>query len=361
MGLLGQHPSTHQQLLSAGGLSAALALVRAENKYQQRRAAAALQRQEAIRMAAMAAYNAAIEGGHSYEAAVQLAEAAEAEARASAELAEEFAGRASPLPEELTPGDAVAASAAAAAAAAAGLVEGVVQRAGGAPAGASSAGRSESPLWRRSTHRGEEQWPREWYSSQEVAADWAGVQSFDETSAADGSGLGWEIAYGPASRFMASHQQQQGADGQQQQQQQPRAASPEEITVKFTLDKASARAVLEQASSVVCMLAHNPDNHFQMVGAGIVPELVPLLHKRYSERTHAYVLATMLMFCMGEPRHAAVVVRGGVVPRAVEAAEDESVSSSVREIATALLSVLSRDGDTQVDIVACGGIPALVR
>jgi hypothetical protein len=354
MGLLGQHPSTHQQLLSAGGLSAALALVRAENKYQQRRTAAALQRQEAIRVAAMAAYNAAIAAGHTYETAVQLGEAAEAEARVSAELAEEFLGRASPLPEEVTPDDAVAASAAAAAAAAAGLMEGLVQRGvGGSTAGAG--GRSESPLWRRSTHRGEEQWPREWYSSQEVAADWAGVQSFDETSAADGSGLGWEIAYGPASRFMASHQVQ-GHPGHP-----ARSASPEEITVKFTLDKASARAVLEQASSVVCMLAHNPDNHFHMVGAGIVPELVPLLHKRYSERTHAYVLATMLMFCMGEPRHAAVVVRGGVVPRAVEAAEDEGVSSSVREIATALLSVLSRDGDTQVDIVACGGIPALVR
>jgi hypothetical protein len=37
--------------------------------------------------------------------------------------------------------------------------------------------------------------------------------------------------------------------------------------------------VLEQAVGVVCMLVHNPDNHFAMVGEGLVPLLVSLLHK----------------------------------------------------------------------------------
>lgn len=37
--------------------------------------------------------------------------------------------------------------------------------------------------------------------------------------------------------------------------------------------------VLEQAAGVVCMLSHNLDNHFRMVGEGVVPLLVSLLHR----------------------------------------------------------------------------------
>lgn len=39
----------------------------------------------------------------------------------------------------------------------------------------------------------------------------------------------------------------------------------------------SAAAAVEQALSVCCMLAHNPDNHFFMVGSGLIPVLIPLL------------------------------------------------------------------------------------
>lgn len=44
--------------------------------------------------------------------------------------------------------------------------------------------------------------------------------------------------------------------------------------------------VLEQAVGVACMLSHNPDNHFVMVGEGLVPLLVTLLHKG-GTRQHA--------------------------------------------------------------------------
>jgi hypothetical protein len=41
----------------------------------------------------------------------------------------------------------------------------------------------------------------------------------------------------------------------------------------------SPSLVLEQAVGVVCMLSHNPDNHFLLVGEGLVPLLVPLLNR----------------------------------------------------------------------------------
>jgi hypothetical protein len=71
---------------------------------------------------------------------------------------------------------------------------------------------------------------------------------------------------------------------QQQQPEAPHASSSSERVAAAAAAATSAVSVgpslvLEQAVGVVCMLVHNPDNHFAMVGEGLVPLLVSLLHK----------------------------------------------------------------------------------
>jgi hypothetical protein len=66
------------------------------------------------------------------------------------------------------------------------------------------------------------------------------------------------------------------------------------------------------------------------------------------------------MLAMWEPRHAAVVARAGCVPPLVTIARD-SAHGGNREFAAALLASLSRSRDIQVEVVAAGGIPALIR
>jgi hypothetical protein len=129
----------------------------------------------------------------------------------------------------------------------------------------------------------------------------------------------------------------------------------------YMVARASRKAVVEQAVSVCCMLSHNPDNHFAMVSSGLVPELVPLVSPKYSDKTKSYVLASLLMLALLEPRHAAVVVRAGIVPRVIEVAAHKESSRTNLEFAAALLACLTQCVETQVDVVACGGIPALVQ
>ncbi|KAF6258187.1 armadillo-type protein [Scenedesmus sp. NREL 46B-D3] len=119
--------------------------------------------------------------------------------------------------------------------------------------------------------------------------------------------------------------------------------------------------VLEQAVGVVCMLVHNPDNHFAMVGEGLVPLMVSLLHRETPGKTMTYALASLLMLAIAEPRHAAVVARTGAVPLLVLVAREGSNRPVNRELSAALLAVLCRSQDVQVDVVAAGGIPALAR
>eukprot|EP00877_Chromochloris_zofingiensis_P014080 jgi/Chrzof1/8926/Cz03g29120.t1 len=122
----------------------------------------------------------------------------------------------------------------------------------------------------------------------------------------------------------------------------------------------SAAAAVEQALSVCCMLAHNPDNHFFMVGSGLIPVLIPLLAENIPAKTQTYALATLLMIAMAEGRHAAVVARAQAVPALTTLAR-EAPNWGNREFAGALLACLARSQDIQIDIVAAGGIPALVR
>ncbi|WIA40542.1 hypothetical protein OEZ86_013887 [Tetradesmus obliquus] len=120
-------------------------------------------------------------------------------------------------------------------------------------------------------------------------------------------------------------------------------------------------ASTHQAVGVVCMLVHNPDNHFAMVGEGLVPLLVSLLHRETPGKTLTYALASLLMLAIAEPRHAAVVARTGAVPLLVLISREGSHRPVNRELAAALLAVLCRSQDVQVDVVAAGGIPALAR
>lgn len=66
------------------------------------------------------------------------------------------------------------------------------------------------------------------------------------------------------------------------------------------------------------------------------------------------------MIAMAEGRHAAVVARAQAVPALTTLAR-EAPNWGNREFAGALLACLARSQDIQIDIVAAGGIPALVR
>jgi hypothetical protein len=135
---------------------------------------------------------------------------------------------------------------------------------------------------------------------------------------------------------------------------------------------APSAALLEQATSVVAVLAHNPNNHFDMVSAGLVPALVPLLARPRgghapassspaASKTQTYALAALLLLAMHETRHAAVVARAGAAPALAVLARDPRSGPVAREFSGALLATLARSPDVQIDLVASGAIPACVR
>ncbi|GIL90575.1 hypothetical protein Vretimale_17484 [Volvox reticuliferus] len=77
--------------------------------------------------------------------------------------------------------------------------------------------------------------------------------------------------------------------------------------------RGSGAVVAEHASSVLAVLAQNADMHFHIVGCGAVPAMVPLISNG-TEKARTYVLATLMLLCEQEERHAAVVVRAGALP-----------------------------------------------
>ncbi|GLI68495.1 hypothetical protein VaNZ11_012937 [Volvox africanus] len=151
--------------------------------------------------------------------------------------------------------------------------------------------------------------------------------------------------------------------------------------------RGSGAVVAEHATSVLAVLAQNPDMHFHIVGCGAVPAMVPLLSSG-TEKARTYVLATLMLLCEQEERHAAVVVRAGALPilvsmvatmsmaapRRPAAAATEVVSTSspssaaspravasAQEFAAAVLCSLSRYVGMQAELLTSSALPALVR
>ncbi len=79
-----------------------------------------------------------------------------------------------------------------------------------------------------------------------------------------------------------------------------------------------------------------------------------------SAKVQTYVLALLLMLCMAEARHAAVVVRTGALPALVTIIR-EGTNSGNREFAAAVVASIARSYDNQLDIVSAGGVLACIR
>ncbi|GLC39927.1 hypothetical protein PLESTB_001820700 [Pleodorina starrii] len=158
-----------------------------------------------------------------------------------------------------------------------------------------------------------------------------------------------------------------------------------------TRGSAAAAVVAEHACSVLAVLAQNPDMHFHLVGAGGVPALVPLLTTG-TDKARTYVLASLMLLCEQEERHAAVVVRAGALPTLVAMVGETGATAtaavgsaspphpagggggggggppqrgqsvaSTWEFAAAVVCSLSRYVDVQSELLSCGALPALIR
>lgn len=117
------------------------------------------------------------------------------------------------------------------------------------------------------------------------AASTAAAMAASAAAAAGGSGAAEDASSISSSSLLEMPQQQE----QQEQHAEAGCSSPSSSSSSEQVAAAAAAAtsavtvgpslVLEQAVGVVCMLVHNPDNHFAMVGEGLVPLLVSLLHR----------------------------------------------------------------------------------
>lgn len=134
----------------------------------------------------------------------------------------------------------------------------------------------------------------------------------------------------------------------------------EAVPVLLRCLAAATPSVVEHAASVVACMAQNPNTHFQLVNWGVVPQVVPLLSSG-TQKTKVYVLCSLYLFAQHDTRHAAVVSRAGAVPPLVSLLRLGGESGSVRPWAAAVLSLLARHPDMQVEIVSSGAVPPLIR